>query len=410
MKKLIKIHPKYQPLWSAPKQVRYFIVTGGRGSSKSFSVNTFLTQLTFEPSHRILFTRYTMTAANVSIIPEFIDKIERIGAGSAFKINQSDIRNEFTKSDIFFKGIKTSSGNQTAALKSLQGVTTWVLEEAEELTSESTFDKIDLSIRQKGVHNRVILILNPTTKEHWIYKRFFENKGVQPGHNGIVDDVCYIHTTYLDNLHNLDDSFVKQVKHIEVHNPSKYQHQILGGWLNKAEGVVFPNWETGEVNNNLPFIYGMDFGYSIDPTTLVKVCIDEKQQIIYLHECVYERGLTTSDIEQRIRKHTRQDDLIIADSAEPRLIDELKAKGINIRPTVKGPDSVKAGLRTMQDYKLVISPESINLAKELNNYAWSDRKSDTPIDAFNHCIDASRYAVMFKKGNPNQGKYTLRIL
>lgn len=407
---MINIHPKYQPLWSAPKQVRYFIVTGGRGSAKSFSVNTFLTQLTFEKGHRVLFTRYTMTAANVSIIPEFIDKIDRMGAGQHFKINQTDIRNEATGSDIFFKGIKTSSGNQTAALKSLQGVTTWVLEEAEELTSESTFDKIDLSIREKDKHNRVILILNPTTKEHWIYQRFFEGRGVSQGFNGIIGDTCYIHTTFLDNYHNLDQSFINQVKVIKQKNREKYQHQILGGWLNKAEGVIFKNWHFGEFRNDLPIIYGMDFGYSIDPTTLVKVAIDEKNQTIYCQELLYKEGLTTGAIHEQIRRNTLTNDLIVADSAEPRLIDELKAKGINIRPTIKGPDSVKAGLRTLQDYTLVITPESVNLAKELNNYAWSDRKSDTPIDAFNHSIDALRYAVMFKKGNPNQGKYNIRVL
>lgn len=397
-------------MWSAPKQVRYFIVTGGRGSAKSFSVNTFLTQLTFEKGHRVLFTRYTMTAANVSIIPEFIDKIDRMGAGKHFKINQTDIRNEATGSDIFFKGIKTSSGNQTAALKSLQGVTTWVLEEAEELTSESTFDKIDLSIREKDKHNRVILILNPTTKEHWIYQRFFEGRGVPQGFNGIIGDTCYIHTTFLDNYHNLDQSFINQVKVIKQKNREKYQHQILGGWLNKAEGVIFKNWHFGEFRNDLPIIYGMDFGYSIDPTTLVKVAIDEKNQTIYCQELLYKEGLTTGAIHEQIRRNTLANDLIIADSAEPRLIDELKAKGINIRPTIKGPDSVKAGLRTLQDYTLVITPESVNLAKELNNYAWSDKKSDTPIDAFNHSIDALRYAVMFKKGNPNQGKYNIRVL
>lgn len=390
--------------------MRYFIVTGGRGSAKSFSVNTFLTQLTFEKGHRVLFTRYTMTAANVSIIPEFIDKIDRMGAGQHFKINQTDIRNEATGSDIFFKGIKTSSGNQTAALKSLQGVTTWVLEEAEELTSESTFDKIDLSIREKDKHNRVILILNPTTKEHWIYQRFFEGKGVSQGFNGIIGDTCYIHTTFLDNYHNLDQSFINQVKVIKQKNREKYQHQILGGWLNKAEGVIFKNWHFGEFRNDLPIIYGMDFGYSIDPTTLVKVAIDEKNQTIYCQELLYKEGLTTGAIHEQIRRNTLTNDLIVADSAEPRLIDELKAKGINIRPTIKGPDSVKAGLRTLQDYTLVITPESVNLAKELNNYAWSDRKSNTPIDAFNHSIDALRYAVMFKKGNPNQGKYNIRVL
>ena len=157
------------------KNCRYYIITGGRGSSKSYSITTYLNLLTFQKGYRILFTRYTMASAHLSIIPEFLEKIEALDVSEHFEINKSEIVNKLTGSDIIFRGIKTSSGNQTASLKSLQGIGVWVLDEAEELVDEETFDKIDLSIRQKGVHNRIILILNPTTKEHWIYKRFFEN-------------------------------------------------------------------------------------------------------------------------------------------------------------------------------------------------------------------------------------------
>ena len=190
------IHSKYKTLGN---DTRYFVVTGGRGSGKSYSVNSLLVRLTYEVGHVILFTRYTMASAHISIIPEFLEKLEKYDRVDDFHITKDEITNLRTGSKIIFKGLKTSSGDQTANLKSLQGVTTWVLDEAEELVHEDTFDKIDLSIRAKNKDNRVILILNPTTKEHFIYKRFFEGRGVEGGSNTTKDDVTYIHTTYEDN-------------------------------------------------------------------------------------------------------------------------------------------------------------------------------------------------------------------
>ena len=191
----VTISEKFEPLVSS--DCRYFVLTGGRGSSKSFSTSVFLTLLTMERGLRTLFTRWTMTSTHLSILPEFLEKIELLNLGNYFNINKSDVTNTITKSDILFRGLKTSSGNQTASLKSLQGVTAWVIDEAEELVDEDMFDTIDLSIRQKDKQNRIILILNPATKEHWIYKRFFEANGIKEGFNGEKDDVCYIHTTYL---------------------------------------------------------------------------------------------------------------------------------------------------------------------------------------------------------------------
>ncbi len=197
MKKL-NLNKKYQALFNS--QSRYFVITGGRGSGKSFATNTFLVLLTYEKGHRILFTRYTMTSAGMSIIPEFIEKLELMGVLDQFTVNKTEIINNLTGSSIYFSGIRTSSGDQTAKLKSIQGVSSFILDEAEELTDEESFDKIDFSIRAKNVKNRCILILNPTTKENWIYQRFFQNRGVPDGFNGTKENITYIHTTYLDNL------------------------------------------------------------------------------------------------------------------------------------------------------------------------------------------------------------------
>lgn len=391
---MIQINEKFKPLFEEPNGVRYFIITGGRGSSKSFTVNTYLNLKTFTKGVRILFTRYTMVSANLSIIPEFIEKIELLNAADKFAVNKTEVRNLETTSDIIFKGIKTSSGDQTAALKSLQGVNVFVVDEAEELVDEDTFDKIDLSVRDKKSKNIVILILNPTTKEHWIYNRFFEQKGVQGGWNGVKDDVCYIHTTYLDNKVNLSDSFVKQVENIRDTNPEKYYHVILGGWRNKAEGVILDNWELGEYQDVGTTGYGQDYGFSVDPTTLVKVSIDKKNKVIYCKELLYKTGLATTAIAQENKKHCTARDLIVGDSAEPRLITELSSHGLNIQAAEKGQGSVGRGIKLLQDYRLIIDPSSLNLVKELNNYAWNDKKSEVPNDEYNHLIDALRYIVV----------------
>ena len=400
---MVTLNDKYKNLGS---DSRYFIVTGGRGSSKSFSVTSFLLLLTYEQGHVVLFTRYTLVSAHISIIPEFIEKIELMEMQSNFVITKDEIINTVTGSKIIFKGIKTSSGTQTANLKSLQGVTTWVLDEAEELTDEDTFDKIDLSIRHKVKQNRVILILNPTTKEHFIYNRFFESKGIQEGSTLTKNDTTYIHTTYLDNIENLSKSFLDQIEQIKSHRPEKFKHQIMGGWLDKAEGVIFTNWSIGEFINTGTNVFGQDYGFSNDPSTLVETSIDRANRKIYIKLHLYQTGLTTSDLYE-INKRVAGDSLTIADSAEPRLINELRAKGLNILEAVKGQGSVTHGISILQDYDLIIDPESIELHKELNNYSWLEKKSKTPIDNFNHAIDAIRYAVTYQLENPNRGSYAI---
>ena len=401
---MIDINPKYQAIGN---DTRYYVITGGRASGKSFSVNIMLVLLTYEANHTILFTRYTLTSAYVSIIPEFIEKIELLDKFDDFHITKDEIINIRSGSKIVFKGIKTSSGDQTANLKSITGVTTWVLDEAEELTDEETFDKIDLTIRETKNQNRIILILNPTTKEHWIYQRFFEDKGIQEGINTSKDNTSYIHTTYQDNLKNLSESFLKQIEELKIRRPLKYKHAIMGGWLNKAEGVIFNNWKIGEFKKIGVSVFGQDYGFSNDPTTLIETNIDTSNKLIYLRECYYLPSLTTSEI-TRLNKQHAKDSLIVADSAEPRLISEIRAKGCNVKPSVKGQGSVTYGISLLQDYDLVISEDSINLVKELNNYSWLEKKSNTPIDKFNHLIDAVRYAVSFQLKNPNRGKYIIQ--
>ncbi len=396
------------------------ILTGGRNSFKSFTASVMLAEAVSSYSHRILYTRYTMTSTEDSVIPEFKEKLDLLNYGDRFNINKDRIiykegekEESETTPKVVFKGIKTSAGNQTANLKSLKGFSIFVLEEAEEMPSFSEWDKIRKSIRAKDVFNLCILILNPTTKEHWVHKEFFEERGIPDGWNGVKDGVCYIHTTYKDGQrdwtadHIMEDfEKTEEAYHQYLSTPIKerdalpekikkwhnyYAHSVLGGWLDKAEGVVFTDWVIGpyeEINSTL---HGQDFGFSVDPTTLVSASIDKARKKIYLREELYKTHLTTTDIYEANKRvaGTRK---VYADSAEPRLIEELRKRGNNIEAVEKGQGSVSAGIALMQDYQLVIDPGSINLIKELNNYVWSDKKSGVPVDAYNHLIDACRYA------------------
>jgi len=390
MRKL-NLNKKYQALFNSKS--RYFVITGGRGSGKSFATNTFLVLLTYEKGHRILFTRYTMTSAGMSIIPEFIEKLELMGILNQFTVTKTEIINNLTGSSIYFSGIRTSSGDQTAKLKSIQGVSSFILDEAEELTDEESFDKIDFSIRAKNVKNRCILILNPTTKENWIYQRFFQNRGVPDGFNGTKENITYIHTTYLDNIEHLSESFVNQIEDMKLRRPEKYNHQIMGGWLKRAEGVIFTDWNIGKFNDDIDSIFGMDVGFSVDESVLVEVAIDKKRKIIWLKEHYYKAGLSTTQLYELNRRYAGSG-LTVMDNSEPRLLSELKTKGINLIPTIKKKGSILAGISLMQDHQIIIDNSSVNLIREFNNYTWK-LSGAIPIDKFNHGIDASRYAIQY---------------
>ncbi len=401
MKKPV-LNQKYNSLGN---DTRYFVITGGRGSGKSFAITTFLAFLTFEQGHKILFTRYTMISAANSIIPEFLEKLQLYDIVEHFRITKDEILNISTGSSIIFKGIRTSAGNQTAALKSINGITTWVLDEAEEMTKEEDFDKIDQSVRAKNKPNRVIMILNPATKEHWLYQRFFAAKGVNPGTNNWKDNVTYIHTTFKDNIDNLSESFLLQLEDIRRRRPDRYNHQILGGWLDKAEGVVFNNWKIGPFNNDADYIFGQDFGFSVDPTTLIKVAINRDRKLMWIKTMYAKPGLSTKEIGELNRRYA-EDNLIICDNAEPRLISELQ-EYCNLKPTIKRSGSILTGIALVQDYDLIIDADSVELIKELNNYVWHER-NEKPVDKWNHQLDALRYSAQYFLANANKGVYVIR--
>jgi len=387
------ISKKYIPLFKRPEGVDTYIVTGGRFSSKSFTVALAAVNWAARLNHRILYGRYTSVSGKDSTFPEVEEKIQILGLKDSFNISINRIDSKINKSKIVFKGFKTGSNQQTASLKSLKDFSTLIVEEAEEIPDYDTYEKVSLSIRGNNNNsdepNIKVLILNPVTKEHWIFKEFFESKGVQAGFNGVKDNVCYIHTSYLDCLDFVPEDIIRSFDAMKINKPKRYEHIVMGGWLDKLEGCVIEDWKIGEFDESLPAVLGMDFGYVNDPTTLVKIATDDNN--IYTELKLYRVGMSTNDIITFLENNVHVNDLILADCAEPRLIEELRYAGFNVVACRKGKDSIKNGLARLNEKTIVSREQDIELHKELNNYVWNDKKSNTPIDNWNHIIDALRY-------------------
>jgi PBSX family phage terminase large subunit len=234
---MIKLNNKYKPLFNPT--TRIILLTGGRGSGKSYVAPIAITkQVTKKAKMTCLYARYTMEAAHDSIIPEFNQRIEELGYTQYF----TPIKNNLycrNGNKILFRGLKTSSGNQTAKLKSIQGLNIFVMDEGEEWIDEGAFDTLEGSIREKGVINLIIIMLNPCHVSHWIYKRFFKPNNIPNEFNGIIDDVQYIHTTYLDNLGNLSIPYLEMIEKVKQRNIKKYNNLFLGHWNSGADGALW---------------------------------------------------------------------------------------------------------------------------------------------------------------------------
>jgi len=412
---MLKVPDVFRPLYTDRGRFTV-LLTGGRGSGKSFGAMLFASRLSFERGHGILCARWTMASAADSVVPEFREKLELDGTERYFRIGRTGAVNLRTGVPVMFRGIKTSSGNQTAKLKSIQGLTTFIGDEMEEWEDEASYDRLAL-IRSRSARGRSVLVMNPTTDAHFVYQRWLRDAHKTVEIDGVDvqlsadPDVLHLHTTYLDNLANLSPDFLARIKKIRAESvaeatdalgrfdrarfqTTRYATAVIGRWSDVREGVVLPNWREGEFDESLPCLYGLDLGFSVDPTALVRVAVDERRRRIYADEEHYDaRGLGTADLAALLRSAVRRpEDLVVADSAEPRLIADLRGEGVNIVPCRKGPGSVRAGLLRMAGHGIVVTPRSRNLKRELRNYVWCDRRAGVPVDRDNHAIDALRYA------------------
>lgn len=422
----MRLSQRYKPLFECiagkHPEVDTIVVTGGRDSAKSHTVSLALCEAAARYNHRILYTRYTLSSAKDSIIPDFNEKIGVLNYEGYFNVTNDRITGKFNNSKIVFKGIKTSAGNQTANLKSLKDFSMFVCEELEEYPSLEEWDKIQLSIRATDVQCLNVVVMNPTTKKHWSFGEFFRSKGVDPGFNGIKGNICYIHTTYEDtpkefiapkNLRKylaakkVYEELEKMSSEKRILQPANklkqwkyYKNVVLGGWLEQSEGLVYENWKTFK---DFPEeydlrIFGLDFGFTSDPTAFVEVVI--KGDDLYWKQHIYETGLLNKDLAYRIKNIIGEDEIyIVADSASPKDIADLQQTyGIAIMPCVKGPGSVESTVKMVQSKNLHIHEDSNDLIDEVNHYHTIEitntkgEKKIHIVDSDNHGCDAGRYA------------------
>lgn len=240
----LEISKKFKPLFQLfddnfHPEVDTVIITGGRYSLKSYTVSIFALISLVNYGWNTLYTRFTNMSIVDSVKPEVSDKIELLGLSGKVQDTQNHI--EHKDNHISFKGVKTGSKGQTANLKSLSGFNLFVNDEAEELPDYKTFKKIFYSIRSTTKRNLTILILNPTTKDHWIFTEFFEKKGLEGGDNCIKDNVMYIHSSYLDADRNLmPKNILRDYERLKIDDPTEYDNVVLGGWVSELEGLAFP--------------------------------------------------------------------------------------------------------------------------------------------------------------------------
>jgi phage terminase large subunit-like protein len=238
-----KINEKHKVLYTSQK--RYVYEKGGRGSGKSYAISDYALRLTYDTNRVVLFLRYTMIAASISIVPEFENQMITQGCSDDFYISGSEITNKKTGSKIIFKGVKTSSLNQTANLKSIQGLTDVIYDEFEEHPDQETFDKLDESIRSVISSNKIVLVSNALHKESWQYKQFFEPDGL---YYSMTERVI---STWRDNFENLSESWHQKRLIVKEKNRKKYDRDFEGIDYEDIEGAL---WNYGIIKrvSNLP--------------------------------------------------------------------------------------------------------------------------------------------------------------
>ena len=400
-------HPKYEPLFRPGKaeDPRYTILTSGRAGGKSTAVSTATVCDTYTDDKAILYARYTMAAAEISVIPEYTEKIKILGKERHFGVTKDTIVNRASKGVVYFRGIQTSSGNQTAKLKSIPNLRKFFLDEAQELVNPVDFDTIDLSIRDIDAVNSVLMAMNPTDIHHWIYKRFFKKPGVPFDFNGVVDDVRYIHTDWRDVRAYLSPSFIQMAEKCERENPEKYRNIYLGDWAVRRSGLIYTRWEPcdrAEIPPGLEWWYGNDWGYSNDPDALLRMAFDPLTRTLYVVQVMYATGKLPRDVAAAIRRDCEANGLdcdrtlVYCDPARPDSIQELRMQyGINAVPGINRDKVGRIGY--LQGFKVRYVGE--NVQDEVETYSWTPSRedpevfTDVPQDGGDHAMDASSYAT-----------------
>lgn len=378
---------------------RYRVVKGSRSSKKSVTMALWtIYNIMKHQQANMLVIRKTYRTIKDSCYAQLKWAIHRFGVDAFFLCKESPLEITYlpTGQKIFFRGLDDPLKVTSITVET--GVLCWLwIEEAYEITKETDFDTLDESIRGKlpqDLFKSVTLTFNPWNDRHWIKARFFDKKD---------PEVLAMTTNYLMNEF-LDESDRKIFERMKVENPRRYNVAGLGEW-GVVDGLVYENWEEQLFDwqkvSAMPDVesaFGLDFGYTNDPTALFCGLISNNQKTLWVFDELYQKALTNEMIANKVKDMGYAKELITADSAEPKSIEELRRLGIRrIKAAEKGKDSIINGIQKIQDYHIIVHPRCVNFLTEISCYAWDKDKFgnavNKPIDDYNHLMDAMRYAL-----------------
>lgn len=391
----------YREFWNYTG--RYRVCKGSRASKKSKTTAlNFIYRMMKHPGSNLLVVRKTYRTLKDSCFTELKWAIERLQVAHLWEWKESPLEFTYkpTGQKIYFRGLDDPI--KVTSITVAVGALCWMwIEEAYEINKEDDFNMLDESIRgqvPEGLFKQITLTFNPWNEKIWIKKRFYD---VEPD-----QDILAITTNYMCNEW-LDAADKKVFETMKRDNPRRYQVAGLGNW-GIVEGLIFDNVEERtfdytsdsfkKEHSDLISAFGLDFGFTNDPTALFCGLVDLQAREIYVFDELYQKGLTNRQIADRIISMGYSKSVIRADSAEPKSIVELQELGLSkVRRARKGKDSINNGIQKIQDFKIIVHPRCVNFITEINNYTWDEdrfgNKINKPIDDFNHLMDAMRYAM-----------------
>jgi phage terminase large subunit len=350
---------------------RLIINQGGQGSSKTYStLQVIYNYLLNAPPTKTTFCSYALPHLKQGVISDFDNILTSFGENiGELKASPAQPVYRIGKSEINCYGIE---GNLALAHGPRRNILF-----INECNRKVTYDVFDQLFSRSQI---TFLDFNPD-QEFWLHEKIIPNF-----------PHVLIKSNFLDNPYLPDNERANILMKKDKPGFENWWKVYGMGELGTLEGCILSNWSYGEFDNSLPYGYGMDYGFN-DPDTCVKIAIDNKRKMIYVEEKLYKSGNSADQLRQHLSTFVRTNELIVADCADARMNSELR-RYFNVRPVNKVKWTVADALMMMQSYEIVISENSHNLAKELNNYIWDDKKAGIPIGDFNHLIDAMRYYFM----------------
>lgn len=388
--KINDVYLRYLGRYTNRTEVYY----GGAGSGKSVFVAQKIVIKALKGKRKVLVIRKVARTQKESCFTVIKDVLSSLNILDKCTINKSTLDITLPNGSVFlFKGMDDSE-----KIKSIANITDIWIEEATELNLDD-FTQLNLRLRASVPNLQMILSFNPVSKANWCYQSFFANK----------TDAFVLKTTYKDNKF-LPRAYIESLEKMIETNYTYYKIYALGEFCS-LDKLIYTNWEEKEFNiqelistKKYITLTGLDFGFTNDPTALVVSLCDTNSKEIYIFDEYGNVGMTNPEIAEVLKSMGYSKNIIMADSAEQKSIEEIRRAGITkIKACKKSPDSVKHGIQQLQQYKIYVHPKCVGVITELQNYSWKKDKQtgeyiNEAVDQFNHYLDALRYSMQIVRG------------